>query len=159
MRPLVLFGWSALGYTPSGRLGDAAPVEGGCDLYRMLSAQWRTVLLYTGLDTSEMAEMWVRREGLRSHVGMFCMEDHTADPVTWKLQQLRKVRTEGNRDLLFVDSDPRSVALAIRDGVPAMLLAFPTYISPDWRPDADTTPRPWDALEQEIDLQREGRNA
>ena len=172
MRPLVLLGWDVLGFTSTGHLGDASPVEGGGDLYRMLSAHWRTVVLYTGLDSEEMVETWMRREGLRSHVGILCAEKSVAnypwtlkgpEPVrdraaSWKIQQLRRLRTEGNRELLYVDTDPTAVSKAIRDGVPAMLLAFPTYISPDWRPDTDISPRPWDDLAQEIELQRDGRH-
>lgn len=156
MRPLVLLDWNVLGYTPTGHLGDAQPVEGGGDIYRMLSATWRTVVLYTGLDTEEMVETWLRREGLRSHVGLLVHQAISAvHPITWKLQQVRTLRTEGNREILYVDVDPQAVAAVIRDGVPSVLLSFPAFISPDWHPDASKTPKPWDAVVHEIELQRD----
>lgn len=160
MRPLVLLDWSLLAYTPTGRLSEASPVEGGGDVYRLLTSVWRTVVLYDGVDSEEMFTTWLRREGFKGHVGLLCMPlfDSTA-PMNWKLMQLRRLRTEGNVELLVVAADPHFVAGALADGVPSMLVTFPTYVSPDWRPDAERTPRVWEELTAEIDRQREARNS
>lgn len=140
---------------PSGRVAAGLPIEEGHRLYYALATQWR-VMMITAERDPDPVETWLRREGFRDFAGLAALgpQERSDSLKMATLHHIRKQRAHGHVGLL-VTSSPPAAAASMRMGVPALLFASPTYLRPEFRPDHDRTPRPWDEIQEEVDAQEE----
>ena len=123
------------------------PIPEGVNLYQALVGSYRICVVLDG-ETSVLDALWLRKEGLRDYVQL-----HEQRPLDDRLMQYRRLQATGPVELV-VDPDPVAVAGAMELGITAMLFGHPRTTRPEWRPDYEHTPRPWDTLVQHVDKTR-----
>lgn len=132
-------------------IGDA-PIPEGVGVYKALAAVEHRLCLVTTFDRAELRE-WLRHQKLTEHINFnrahpLDVEEHTL------LRTLAEIRHTGRVDL-FIDADPGRTAQAFAAGYSVMPLLVSSFARPQWRPDWDGTPRPWDDMAAEVRRQRE----
>ena len=127
-------------------LKASPPTRHGRLLYEALKSQYQ-ILLVTTDPSAELARAWLKREHLTGFGSVYTRPTTTIlSAVDWKVAQIREMQSEGWPVMLYADSDPAAVRAAYLAGVPTMLVASPHFGRPEWRPDADRSIKPWDAL-------------
>jgi hypothetical protein len=120
--------------------GSEGHLETGWGLYRSLAPAAQLYLLTHEFEEDELG-IWLRRRRLTGHLGIL----RAASPgPTGRLDALERVRSW--RVGLVIESDPACAAAEIQAGWCTLLHTHAAYTRPSWRPDAPTTPRPWDQL-------------
>jgi hypothetical protein len=71
-------------------------------------------------------------------------------------RQINFARSRGAIDL-FITSNPKLWAYAFDLGITSIMFGVPSYIRPEFRPDAPKKVRSWDSIEEAIDRQNEAR--
>ena len=71
-------------------------------------------------------------------------------------RQINVARSQGAIDL-FITSNPKLWVYAFDQGVTCMMFGVPSYIRPEFRPDAPKKVRSWDSIQEAIDRQNEAR--
>lgn len=128
--------------------GSEAPLETGVALYQALAHNSRLYVLSNEWTEDEM-DLWMRRRGLTGHLTYL----HAPIPgPAGRLDALRRIRSW--RISLVVEPDPACAAAEIADGWSTLLHTHAAYSRPEWRPDYQGSPRPWDALTDEIEHQQ-----
>jgi hypothetical protein len=69
-----------------------------------------------------------------------------------KKRQIRHARARGPIDLL-ITANPSLWAFAFEQGIPSMMFGVPTYLRPEFRPDAPKKVRAWTEIEDAISKQ------
>ena len=127
-------------------LKASPPTKHGHALYEAIKSQYQILVLSTD-PSLELARTWLRRESYTGFGTVLCRPTTTIlSPADWKMARLREMQAEGWPVMLYVDSDPEAVRAAFLEGVTTALIASPRYGRPEWRPDADRSIKPWDAL-------------
>jgi len=71
-------------------------------------------------------------------------------------RQINVARSQGAIDL-FITSNPSLWVYAFDQGVTSMMFGVPSYIRPEFRPDAPKKVRSWDSIQEAIDRQNEAK--
>jgi len=71
-------------------------------------------------------------------------------------RQINFARSRGAIDL-FITSNPKLWAYAFDLGITSIMFGVPSYIRPEFRPDAPKKVRSWDSIQEAIDRQNEAR--
>lgn len=64
-------------------------------------------------------------------------------------RQIKLARSRGSIDL-FITGNPKMWAFAFEMGIPAIMLGQPSYLRPEFRPDAPKKLRAWNDIEESI---------
>jgi hypothetical protein len=124
-----------------------APIPEGFNLYQALVTMYRVAVVLDDTDDASAA-LWLRKEGLRDYVLL-----HPRRPLDDRVMQYRRLQALGTVSLV-IDSYPTAITGAFELGIPSLLFADPRSQRPEWRPDYERTPRPWDALVARVEQQR-----
>ncbi|MFI9271823.1 hypothetical protein ACIGXM_14050 [Kitasatospora sp. NPDC052896] len=128
--------------------GSDAQIETGWALYQALARNSRLYVLSHEWPEDEMST-WMRQRNLTGHLAYL----HSPDPgPQGRLDTLRRIRSW--RVSLVIEPDPSCAAAEIADGWNTLLHTHALYTRPEWRPDHTGSPRPWDALTEEIERQQ-----
>jgi hypothetical protein len=106
------------------------------------------------IPSQAILEHWLRVNGVKAVIYEVL---ETTDPQIKAEKVQRLMMSVGIQDW-YIDTDPRTVALTLRMGIPSMLIANPYVLRPEWLEDAGG-PRPWGELVTEMDSQLELRAA
>jgi hypothetical protein len=128
--------------------GSEAHYETGFALYQALALNSRLYLLSHEW-TEEQMTPWMRQRGLTGHLAY--LHAPIAGPEG-RLDALRRIRSW--RISLVVEPDPLCASAEFADGWNTLLHTHAAYSRPEWRPDFQGSPRPWDALTREIERQQ-----
>jgi hypothetical protein len=71
-----------------------------------------------------------------------------------KERQLTMARANGGVGL-FITSNPALWAFAFDQGIPSVMFGVPSYLRPEFRPDAPKRMRSWDEIEEAVKRQNE----
>lgn len=123
------------------------PIPEGFNLYQALLEMYRVCVVLDDPDSVDAA-LWLRKEGLRGYAQL-----HVRRPLDDRAMQYRRLMALGPVELV-IDGNPAAVAGAMELGLTAMLFAHPRAHRPEWRPDYERTPRPWDQLVARVEEQR-----
>lgn len=128
-----------------------AVIPAGNGLYRALvEVEHRLFLLTENRD--KLLDDWLKYNYLPGYIRLEQIDE--LDQVDGTLHRtLGKLRVSGAVDLV-VDPDPARCADSYGRGYTVLPFLSPSYARPNWRPDHDTTPRMWSALEAEVTRQR-----
>lgn len=128
-----------------------APIVAGVGLYKALvEVEHRLFLLCEQLD--EVLRDWLKYNCLPGFVGLAQIQAADLQDATLH-RTLGRLRITGPVDLV-IDADPGRCADSFRHGYTVLPFLAPAYARPQWRPDHDASPRPWDVLEAEVRRQR-----
>jgi hypothetical protein len=77
--------------------------------------------------------------------------DSSAGLATESLQerQIKLARSRGNVDL-FITANPELWAFAFEMGIPSVMFGQPSYLRPEFRPDAPSRVRSWTQIEEAV---------
>lgn len=125
----------------------SAPIPEGFNLYQALVTTYRVAVVLDDEDQAS-AGLWLRKEGMRDYVLL-----HQRRPLDNRMRQYRRLMASGPVELV-VDPDPSAVAGALELGLNAMLFAHSRAHRPEWRPDYEHVPRPWDELVAAVEEHR-----
>lgn len=134
-------------------LGASAPVLEGLKLYHSLRHHWQ-IALVSSTASREVIDHWLRNQGLTAHLHVLTALRGGVDDVIMRVEQLSTLRSWEMTIELLIDSNPSVVRMALRQGVIGVLFASPSYLRPEFRPDAKQSVRPWAEMEEEIREQR-----
>lgn len=123
------------------------PIPEGFNLYQSLLGMYRVCVVLDGNDTTSDA-LWLRKEGIRDYAQL-----HQRRPLDGRVDQYRRLMALGAVELV-IDGDPEAVAGALELGLTAMLFAHPRAHRPEWRPDYERAPKPWDVLVARVEETR-----
>lgn len=126
----------------------SGPIPEGLELYRSLVTTQRVAVVLDDLDQPGAA-LWLKKEGLADYVMLHPMRPVDEDRVA----QLRRLRALGGVSMV-IDPDPQAVAGAMKMGITGLLFAQPKVARPEFRPDFEREPRPWDSMVAEVEFQR-----
>lgn len=139
-----------------GKLAEARLIAEGVNLFTALKKVYRVVLL-THEHDEEKAEQWLRTQGIHGHVSLWGPLGIDDAQRRVRLEQLMELRSRGMALALYVDESPSAVAGAMEMGITGLVFASPVYARPEFRPDAQTTLRPWDEISAAVGRQNELR--
>lgn len=129
-----------------------SPINEGLTFYRaLIETKHRVILLTESL--SKPAIEWLRHQRAEGFVKIYGIDPADLEQGTL-LRTLARVRHTGRVDLL-IDPDPGRCAKAFAAGYTVMPLLSPSFARPHWRPDYESTPRPWEELDAEVQRQRQ----
>jgi hypothetical protein len=127
------------------------PLEGQRPLYDALAGSHRLVVLSLSPDR-EMVMSWLRQQHYRFDMLLNKEATFALDDVSWKVQQVRDVRSMGWPVGLYLDGDPEAVRRVFADGTAALLLAH-RLSRPNWLP-TERQPKAWTDLVAFIEEQK-----
>jgi hypothetical protein len=125
----------------------------GALMYGTLTAYNRMILM-TSLPKREL-EFWLN---VNKIVDFDLVVDGSVklEGEDLKQRQITYARSQGAIDL-FITADPTLWAFAFEQGIPSVMFGVPSYLRPEFRPDAPKKIRAWDEIQQAIDKQNEAR--
>lgn len=128
----------------------------GRQIYLALRDKLRVILLDDA--TATKTQHWLDVHGLVGHSRAYTPPADFAPRTVadGRLRLLAAIRNTDGADLV-IESDPTCAAEEIRAGYTVMLYASPQYLMDIWHPDAAKEPKPWDAIVEEIEGQREAK--
>lgn len=138
------------------RNDSRSPTDDGNRLYWALSKYYK-LLLCTNSNSDEI-NRWLGIHGFKSHFNVYSESEPPEDELQMKINQLYRIREDGERVDLFIDPNPEAIAHYIKHGVTGLLYVSPRYSAPMYRPDYDHEVKPWDQLNKEMSVQYEARN-
>lgn len=136
------------------------PVPEGVELYHALISTHRVAVVLDDVDR-DGAALWLKKEGLQDYVALHPQRLVDRDMLGFergtnlppRCSQYRRLRAQGGLTLV-VDPDPLAIKGAMEMGITGMLFAHPKIARPEFRPDHDRQPRPWDEMVAEVEYQR-----
>ncbi|MGW3153657.1 hypothetical protein [Streptomyces sp. NPDC001089] len=133
--------------------GGEGHYDTGWSLYQALAKNTRLYLL-SHTWTEQDSHMWLAKRQLTGHIGYV----HQTDPgPAGRLEALERMRSWHIG--LVMEPDPSCAAAELFAGWNTALITHAAYSRPEWRPDYDRSPRPWDDLTQAVERQAELRIA
>ncbi|MDJ0463197.1 hypothetical protein [Streptomyces sp. H27-C3] len=126
----------------------------GGTLYHALTAQHSLYLLSDELDYLR-TQNWLRLNSLTRHMRVI----QPRRPNDWRtatqlrLDAIGYLTGTGTKVDLIIEPDPAITAELLGLGHPVATLSLPHFAKPQWRPDYTQSPRPWDALVDEVETQ------
>lgn len=124
-------------------------IDFGKSLYYGLSSQSVIVLLSDGIE--EETEHFLAGEGLHEHIAVLYPDSigRVLDGPDARLAQVTNSGKQYGIDIV-IDPDPAVAENLILHGISCMLFCHAQYARPEWRPDYEFTPTPWESLQQQI---------
>ncbi|GHB52851.1 hypothetical protein GCM10010331_45620 [Streptomyces xanthochromogenes] len=128
----------------------------GNTLYQALVAQHSVYLLSDDLDI-DRTQRWLTIHNLTRHTRIIQPRTHAEwrTDTQLRLDAVGSVTSTGTKVDLVIEPDPAISAELLALGYPVATLTLPYFAKPEWRPDYNQTPRPWDALVDEVEAQAE----
>lgn len=141
------------------RRPNGQPNPDAIRLYRALATEY-TMAIVSDTDDYIPLSAWVQGE-IGRPMPSFIVIPQFADPdgVSRRSHQLRQLTNGGNTIAYAIETNPSITAELLKDGWNVLHYAHPQYTQPAHRPDWDGSIRAWDAIEAEIDRQRDLRNS
>lgn len=143
-----------------GPLSQRQVHPGGRELWQVLyqAANGLVVMIVDGADTQnmELIERWLHVNAINGLASVL-YGDMAKNPER-RIDLMRECRINGPVSM-YVDTDPETCLLALREGVDVMLYGSPKYLRPEWRPDAEGGYRPWAEIADELRVEPEGAQA
>jgi hypothetical protein len=157
VRVAMIFVEGVLAEERSKNLMECPPSPAGVLLWRSLREHYEIVVASTRYDT-EKVKLWIEREHIIKVLRVFTSDDI---PVTSETllkpvyaELYRVARTKGHDLQLVVTGDPLAARDGFQAGVQTLFSIAPSFGRPEWRPDYDGSPKPWDELVEEVELGR-----
>ena len=129
------------------------PIRSGVILYYSLSGNHRVALATSR--TKADAEHWLLSHGIVGYDDLLD-SSYSLEGEDLKKRQFTISRSTAPIEL-YVDADPEMVAWAFEQGVPSLLLAHPSYLRVENRPDAPKSIRKWGEITAAITRQNIAR--
>jgi hypothetical protein len=125
------------------------PILSGIQMIGALSS-WNKVTFITDMTQAE-AEQWINVNKIFEYDNMI---DSSVGLVgeNLKERQLKLARSRGAVEL-FITSDPSLWAFSFEQGIPSVMFGVPSYIRPEFRPDAPKRVRAWTEIEEAVKKQ------
>jgi len=129
------------------------PILPGIQMVGALTS-WNKVTFITEMTAAE-AEQWININKIFEYDNMI---DSSVNLVEENLKerQLKLARARGTVEL-FITSNPKLWAFAFDQGIPAVMFGVPSYLRPEFRPDAPKRVRAWNEIENAVKKQNELR--
>ena len=129
------------------------PILPGIQMVGALTS-WNKVTFITEMTAAE-AEQWININKIFEYDNMI---DSSVGLVEEDLKerQLKLARARGTVEL-FITSNPKLWAFAFNQGIPAVMFGIPSYLRPEFRPDAPKRVRAWNEIENAVKKQNELR--
>jgi hypothetical protein len=130
---------------------SSAPVPVGIALYHALTTQFTVLLVSDG--EAEDLKRWMRLESINKHAAFVCNDtvlEQKSAPVR-RLAQLNHLRSRGYSIQLVVEPDPQVSAKLISQGFNVANFIHTQYALPQWRPDYESSVKPWNELVTEAE--------
>lgn len=128
--------------------GDLIPE--GLIMYRAMKVVGRVILL-TSLD-QKLADIWLVMHNMADYDDLIDNSVVVDPDEDLRLRQIAVSKTRGPIEL-YIDSDPATVAEALKQGMPTCLFSSPKYARLEFRPDAPKGVRKWDDIVAERNRQ------
>lgn len=127
----------------------AGPIAAGIQLYHNLYANNRLMLMSLH---REVDDVWLQDQDLTGYALLKQIDkrDLADGTLTYTIGQLRSA---GPLQLVIA-ADPSQLTPLFTQGLTVVSWFSPEYARPNWRPDFEGTPRPWDTLVDEVNRQR-----
>ncbi|CAB4124003.1 hypothetical protein UFOVP45_93 [uncultured Caudovirales phage] len=132
---------------------DDGVIATGMLMYSTLTVYNRMIIM-TSMSTAE-AERWLNQNKIVDFDLIVDSSVGLEDEVLAE-RQINVSRAKGNIDL-FITANPNLWVYAFEKGIPSVMLGMPSYIRPEFRPDAPKRVRSWDDISAAIDKQNEAR--
>jgi hypothetical protein len=139
------------------RLQGKHPLTEGIRFVAAMRSAYKIIL--SSLDKGEAeVKFWLELNGLRrgevfEGISFWDHDLLDQDSAGVRLEHLQRLRRSGGSVDLVVDSDPRVVAAAVREGAHGLLWASPVYVRPEMRHGKVYVPQPWAEVEAETERQ------
>lgn len=147
---MIIVTFDVLAHTGE-ELGARQPIAESRKLWNMMFQQYqgRICVLATGIDKNATPILmeWLKREGYKAGSLDITYEKSTDS----KLDRIRALQAGIGRVDWYIDNDPSTVAKAIHEGIPSLLVSVPSVARPEWTD--GRTIRGWDELSREIEAQ------
>lgn len=127
------------------------PIAAGIQMVGALSS-WNKVTFITEMKATE-AEQWININKIFDYDNMLDSSIGLVDEEL-KQRQIKMARAKGNVEL-FITANPKLWAFAFDMGIPSVMFGVPSYIRPEFRPDAPKRVRAWDDIEAAVKKQNE----
>lgn len=127
------------------------PIPNGITLYQALKKVYKIAIATSERDKDKVTH-WLAVHGVKDYITVVRPDKNRqlATVIDDRRDGLLELRAAGCALDLLVDSSPAVVAMAMHQGVTGLLFASPAYARPEFRPDAATSVRQWDAIATEV---------
>lgn len=131
------------------RTDDDAPIATGVIMVGSLTV-YNKIILMSSLD-QKTTEYWLNTNKI---VDVDDIIDNTArlEGQALSERQIDHARSLGGIDL-FITGNPHLWSYAFDKGIPSVMFGQPSYLRPEFRPDAPKRVRAWDDIEKSIEEQ------
>ena len=127
------------------------PIAVGAMLVGALSA-YNQITFITDMDRDN-AERWLNENKVVDFDNVIGKEANLIGEEL-KPRQLTLARAKGGVGM-FITSNPSLWAFAFDQGIPSVLFGVPSYVRPEFRPDAPKKVRSWNQIEEAVRRQNE----
>lgn len=127
------------------------PISSGIQMVGALSS-WNKVTFITEMKAAE-AEQWININKIFEYDNLIDSSISLVDEDL-KERQVKMARASGNVEL-FITANPKLWAFAFDLGIPSVMFGVPSYIRPEFRPDAPKRVRAWSEIEEAVKKQNE----
>jgi hypothetical protein len=129
------------------------PILVGIQMVGALSS-YNQISFLTEMSTLE-AKQWVDVNKIVDYDNLLDASLHLeGDDLTER--QIKHARSRGKVDM-FITGNPEHWVVAFEQGLPSIMFGVPSYIRPEFRPDAPKRVRSWDEITKAIAKQNEQR--
>jgi hypothetical protein len=125
---------------------DDAPIPVGQIIVGTLSAYHKITVL-SAMDTPS-TKLWFDSNKIVDIDDIIDSSAGLTDEVLTE-RQIKLARSRGAVDL-FITGDPSMWAYAFEMGIPAIMMGQPSYLRPEFRPDAPKKLRAWNDIEEAV---------
>jgi hypothetical protein len=151
---MLVFTFDVLAYANIDKamaVGARQPIPEGQKLYESLYHRYhgRTIILGDGDISALQLGEWAKREGYK-----FAHADVTRGrgPEAFR-DKLRDLNAVYGKIDFFVDTNPETITLVMKDAIPCLLMALPQFVRPEWRDNKPKERKVWDDLTRELEVQ------
>lgn len=125
---------------------DDSPIPVGVIMVGTLTVYNRITIMSSSSDAE--TQYWLDTNKI---VEVDDVIDSSAGLATESLQerQIKLARSRGNVDL-FITANPELWTFAFEMGIPSLMLGQPSYLRPEFRPDAPSRVRSWTQIEEAV---------
>ena len=127
------------------------PIAQGIQVTGALSA-YNQITFITELSSLE-ANQWINQNKIVDFDNLLT-SDVSLEGENLKERQLKLARAKAPVDL-FITANPSLWAFAFDQGIPSMMFGVPSYLRPEFRPDAPRRVRAWNDIEASVKKQAE----
>lgn len=127
------------------------PIAAGVKMVGALSS-YNQITFITEM-TTEQCERWLNENKIVDFDNIIDNSVKLPDEEL-KQRQLMVARSKGGVEL-FITSNPRLWAYAFDQGIPSVMFGVPSYLRPEFRPDAPRKVRAWSEIEEAVKRQNE----